>query len=384
MISWRWMWRFLVTFCLIVGAKLLFDPLIAIQAQPTPNSTPEVVDESSTSESNASESSSLLVGIYRAAPLTIKRGNDWDGIAVDLWQEISRNLDIDYEWKEIKQSEAIARVEDGTVDLAIAAIAKSTDEDRVDFTHSYYTTSIGVAQRPQRSFFQIVKAVISPNFLRITFWLSIIFIILGILVWAFERNQNDQFEKHPAQGIWTGFWWAGVTMTTIGYGDKAPKTIGGRILALIWMLIAMGITASLTASITSVLAVNSPLQTVQFPQELFQLEVGSIPGSESATYLEKEGIQFQSFSAPLEGLQAVKKGDLDLFVYSAAPLRYLNRHSLQRILQVQLTDVRSRRYSFALPEGSELYETLNQQVLQEIDESDWRNLVERYLPTQKS
>lgn len=375
---------FLVTFCLLVSAKLLFFPAIITQAQPTPNLTPQVVDDTLISQSNTSGISRLVVGIYEAAPFTFKTGNDWKGIAVDLWSDISRNLDIDYEWKEIKQTEVIDRVEDGTVDLAIAATATATDENRVDFTHSYYTTSIGVAQRPQRSFFKIFKAVISPTFLRIAGWLSLIFIIIGLLVWAFERNTNDQFEKNPVRGIWTGFWWAGVTMTTIGYGDKAPETIGGRILALIWMLIAMGITASLTASITSVLTVNSPLQTLQFPQQLFELQVGSIPGSQSAVYLEQEGIKFQSFSGQLEGLKAVQKGDLDIFVYSAAPLRYLNRQSLQNFLQVQITGINARRYGFALPEGSELYDLLNQQILQEIDEADWRNLIKRYLPTEKS
>ena len=48
------------------------------------------------------------------------------------------------------------------------------------------------------------------------------------------------------------FWWAFVTMTTVGYGDFAPKTTSGRVLAVFIMYGGILMTALLTASISSI------------------------------------------------------------------------------------------------------------------------------------
>ena len=50
----------------------------------------------------------------------------------------------------------------------------------------------------------------------------------------------------------TPFWWAIVTMTTVGYGDFSPSTPQGRLFAVFIMFIGISLVSLLTASISSI------------------------------------------------------------------------------------------------------------------------------------
>ena len=49
----------------------------------------------------------------------------------------------------------------------------------------------------------------------------------------------------------TGLWWAIVTVTTVGYGDIAPKTIPGRMVAVAIMVAGLGLISALAGSIAA-------------------------------------------------------------------------------------------------------------------------------------
>ncbi len=52
-------------------------------------------------------------------------------------------------------------------------------------------------------------------------------------------------------GFGDGVWWAVVTASTIGYGDIAPTTLAGRLIAVVLMLSGVGLISTLAASITA-------------------------------------------------------------------------------------------------------------------------------------
>ena len=66
----------------------------------------------------------------------------------------------------------------------------------------------------------------------------------GSLLTALEPDTVEQ-------SLMGGIWWAVVTVTTVGYGDIAPATIGGRMVAVVLMLVGLGLLSTLAASISA-------------------------------------------------------------------------------------------------------------------------------------
>lgn len=58
-------------------------------------------------------------------------------------------------------------------------------------------------------------------------------------------------EPQTVGGLWSGIWWAVVTITTVGYGDISPITTTGRVVGVVLMLVGIGLVATLAASIAA-------------------------------------------------------------------------------------------------------------------------------------
>lgn len=57
----------------------------------------------------------------------------------------------------------------------------------------------------------------------------------------------------PDLSLLDSLWWSVVTLTTVGYGDIAPSTLIGRVIAIINMVIGIGVLAIFSATLASIL-----------------------------------------------------------------------------------------------------------------------------------
>jgi voltage-gated potassium channel len=94
-----------------------------------------------------------------------------------------------------------------------------------------------------------VEAILRHHSLFRVLIAAIVTLMLGAwLVLLFEQNTKGS----NIHGYADALWWAIVTVTTVGYGDRYPVSQGGRAVALVLMLIGIGLIGVLTATVASV------------------------------------------------------------------------------------------------------------------------------------
>jgi len=87
--------------------------------------------------------------------------------------------------------------------------------------------------------------------------------ILAVLLIIFSSIAILQVENAPNSNIQTAedaIWWAYVTITTVGYGDKFPVTTEGRIIASFLMTAGVGLFGTFTAYVASLFVLDNKIE----------------------------------------------------------------------------------------------------------------------------
>jgi len=326
---------------------------------------------------------SLTVATRHVPPFAIAQPDGrWSGVTIVLWREVARELGVETRFVETDLKTMLDGVATGELDAAVAAVTITGEREGVmDFSHPFLSSGLGIAVNRQsdEGWFAVMQRVFSGRFLKVTAGLLGLLLLIGLLIWVFERRHNAQFDHRPARGIGAGLWWAAVTMTTVGYGDKAPSTAGGRAVAILWMFASVIIISSFTAAIASALTVGQLGGTVQGEDDLGRARIATLAGSTSVDYLQRNHHRFRSVDNIDEALQLLAQGSIDAVVYDAPILRYRVLQDYDDRLAVLPGSFDRQDYGIALPAGSPLREDINRAMLDFLQTEAWEEIVFEYL-----
>ncbi|MFM9974159.1 MAG: transporter substrate-binding domain-containing protein [Beijerinckiaceae bacterium] len=328
----------------------------------------------------------LIVGALRLPPF-VMRGDDgkWTGLTIELWEQIAAETKRPFELREFDYDEEglIKAVKAGEIDLSIGAIPVTAEgEATFDFSHPYFASGLGIAVKtePQGSILASLSSLLTSQLLGTVGILLMALVSVGALVWLLERKRNAQsFHSHPVKGIGDGVWWAAVTMTTTGYGDKTPITAPGRAVALLWMFASIFGIAMFSATLASSFVVGKLKSGITGPADLPGARIGVVGGSGGEQWLSAQGIASRSYPFVIQAVRALQRGDLDAVVFERAVLGHMIKAYDWKDLQILPQTMAIRDYAIALPTGSALREEINRALLIVVQRREWRDTVQKHV-----
>jgi len=294
----------------------------------------------------------LRIAVKEFPPFVFK---DQRGFAIDMANIICEKNGLKPEFVYYKTvQEVLDAVKTGECDINFSGITITAKREKsVDFSHPFFDSglTIAVKENPESKMLTFAMKI-----LKVIGYSLVVFLIgltiVAHAIWFIEKSDKDpkSFPTDYKGGIMDAYWWAVVTMTTVGYGDKCPKKIIGRVIASVWMIIGIIWFAAFTATLTSSLTLNRIGHgEISGLKDLGNKRVSVIKGTTSENFMRYHDVTVMLVDSFDDLIRSLKTEHVDAVVYDAPALMYIAKKDSSIKVVGEMFD--EQKYGVVFPQG---------------------------------
>jgi polar amino acid transport system substrate-binding protein len=256
----------------------------------------------------------LKVAVYDLPPYGAAESDGAiSGVSVDLWRRVAEELQWEYKLISVSHMESIlSGLEQGSFDAGIGAITITPErEARVDFSYPAHRVAVALPSETGRFAAVVSYWRVAADLGSLLVGMLALLLLLGTLIWLVERPglAGKEAQEDNVATLRDGLYWAVVTTTTVGYGDKTPKTPLGRLIAVVWMLGSVVLVSMFSANMISRLTAQRVENSgIRADSDLKGKKLAAVAQSSGAEYLDRLHLKYEKYDNLAEALSSLVDG----------------------------------------------------------------------------
>lgn len=326
---------------------------------------------------SAPQAAEVQVNVTTIPPLVIQDDPGYTGFEIDLWEAVCKNANLDPDYNEVEFKNIFNGLDSGSADVAIAGISMTTDRyAKYDFSYPTFNSGFSVAflDKDYGYYYKLKNVLSSQGFLRILFAFLGFMLFFAHALWFSERGKNAIDDRY-FPGIFEAFWCVLATVSTVGYGDIAPKKWLGRMLSACAIIFGIGFFGTFISEMSNITAETKSYKITSV-DDLADTTIGTVQDTKSvevAKMVDANVLLVES-ADDLHDLLADERVDAIVFD-TPWILHYSKLNPNVAMLEEPLFE---HYYGFATRKDDPLLERINRELLRMHETGQYRRIYDKW------